>query len=67
MKKRSPWFPGDVTPVRDGEYEVRSSLCRTWKCGGAHRETYTKKTGWGAAPLCVGEPGFRWRGLAEKP
>lgn len=66
MKKRSPWFPGDITPVHEGTYEVRSSLCRGWKCG-THRETYTKKTGWGLAPLCANDPGFQWRGLAEKP
>lgn len=31
--KRTPWFPADVKPVRDGEYEVRRMVWNFSRCG----------------------------------
>lgn len=46
------WFPGDVEPVNEGEYEVMSSAW-PWP----HRVLWTKKDGWETADHT------KWRGL----
>jgi len=49
------WFPGDVFPVNEGEYEVMSS-----KWPWSHRTEWTKKHGWGTVQV------DQWRGLKIK-
>lgn len=69
-KKLTPWFPGDVKPVRAGVYETDSE-----QIGGTR--TFQRWTGkqWG---LCTSDASFappfmsayqnpKWRGLAKKP
>lgn len=50
------WFPADVEPTYDGEYEVMSSAW-PWP----HRETWSKKKGWETVINIE-----KWRGLKEK-
>ena len=48
------WFPGDIDPVNEGEYEVMST---SWPW--PHRVMWTKKDGWDI----TGGPILEWRGL----
>ena len=47
------WFPGDVDPLNEGEYDVQT---RAWPW--PHRVLWTKATGWDTT-----EPVEQWRGL----
>ena len=47
------WFPGDVDPVNEGDYDV---MTRSWPW--PHRTLWTKKKGWDTT-----EPVIQWRGL----
>ena len=71
QSKLTPWFPGEVKPVREGVYECR---------GAPTHESYQHWNGaiWGgwatdkdAAAENRDRPSMRhspqWRGLAEKP
>ena len=48
------WFPIDIDPVNEGEYEVTSS-----KWPWPHRVEWTKKKGWGDIKVDL----IQWRGL----
>jgi hypothetical protein len=47
------WFPGDVEPVNEGEYDIMTDHW-PWP----HRVLWTKKLGWDSM-----EPVNQWRGL----
>jgi hypothetical protein len=51
---KTEWFPADVEPVNEGEYEVLSGHW-PWP----HRALWTKKQGWGITIE-------QWRGLKDK-
>jgi hypothetical protein len=53
---KTEWFPADVEPVNEGEYEAMSSA---WPW--IHRVVWTAKTGWGEMKI------DQWRGLKDKP
>ena len=48
------WFPADVDPVHEGEYEVQT---KSWPW--PHRMLWTTKRGW----EITHEPIVQWRGL----
>jgi hypothetical protein len=49
---KTEWFPFDLEPVYEGEYEV---MTRSWPW--PHRSEWTKKKGWGSVEV------DQWRGL----
>jgi len=49
------WFPAEIVPVNEGEYEVMST-----KWPWPHRAEWSKKSGWGNIQI------DQWRGLKEK-
>lgn len=51
------WFPVEVDPVHEGEYDVMST-----KWPWPHRAEWSRKNGWGSAIHVE-----QWRGLNEKP
>ena len=52
---KTEWFPSEINPVHEGEYEVMST---SWPW--PHRAEWSKKHGWGAVKI------NQWRGLKEK-
>ena len=52
---KTEWFPFDLAPVHEGEYEVMST---SWPW--PHRCIWTKVTGWGEMKI------DQWRGLREE-
>lgn len=76
-KKLTPWFPGDVKPVRSGVYFVRQ-LSNDCKSGDVIFEGYCYWSGvrWGSVTLekahakkLAVPPGFQnkpWRGLTKE-
>ena len=52
---KTEWFPFDLDPVNEGEYEVMS-VAWPW----THRVVWTKKNGWGAVKI------DQWRGLKQR-
>jgi hypothetical protein len=50
------WFPGDISPVNEGEYDV---VTAHWPW--PHRVLWSNETGWD-----IHEPVTKWRGLKEK-
>jgi len=72
MSKFTPWFPGNVKPVRVGVYQ------RQYNCPPTNWFCYWDGKLWGCAekkakdadPAFMGKSFFPekpWRGLAEKP
>ena len=49
---KTEWFPFDLDPVNEGEYEVMSTA---WPW--THRAAWAKKNGWGDLQI------DQWRGL----
>jgi hypothetical protein len=47
------WFPGDIDPVNEGEYDVETEHW-PWP----HRVLWSNETGWDSI-----EPVLQWRGL----
>ena len=52
---KTDWFPFDMDPVYEGEYEVMST-----KWPWPHRAAWTAENGWGSIQI------DQWRGLKEK-
>lgn len=52
---KTEWFPFDLVPVYEGEYEVMST---SWPW--PHRAEWSEKYGWGSVKI------DQWRGLKEK-
>lgn len=71
-KKLTPWFPGDVKPVRKGLYELRRWVMPKLPVGSVCNCAY-----WNGAEWCFGldrharladvSSADGWRGLAEQP
>jgi len=53
---KTNWFPAEIVPVNEGEYEVMST-----KWPWPHRAEWSKKLGWGSAVHVE-----QWRGLKEQ-
>lgn len=77
-KKLTPWFPGDMEPVRKGWYEVRAVGLnhrhrghlsgRPFRYWTGHRwMTASPNLSWAFSSIFGSDPAHQWRGLAEKP
>jgi hypothetical protein len=69
MSDLTPWFDGDLKPVREGFYDVRTGDGREFR---ADYRKLGRRIGWwqfvdgGAEPKALGDV-IEWRGLASPP
>jgi hypothetical protein len=67
--KRTPWFPGNVPPAREGDYEYRFLIGMTGKhCAPRRMRWSNGEWSMGFTKGAFGSiPGDEWRGLASNP
>jgi len=69
--KKTPWFPAEIKPKREGLYEVQTNRIR---CRCCWEMAHFQNGGWwrfgvgpGSLKVRVAMRVTHWRGLAEKP
>jgi hypothetical protein len=76
--KLTPWFPGNINPVRPGMYEVGHDPATIPHHNSRHRLTSAPRRLWDGTTWRAGwmneqmsifgtHPSHRWRGLAQDP